>query len=128
MAGRNDFRVLEIGHLLGLQLGKCRTVGKNHARPNNKKSHCSLRIGGAAVARPPRGNYFGILKAISVEAAGTFSSCGKRAGIRRAAYDPHPLGTRRYCSPSIAYVTMPPRIPEPVLKLHRTFPVSASKA
>jgi hypothetical protein len=50
----------------------------------------------------PNGSYFETLKAISVEAAGTFSSCGNNAGIRIAAYEPQPLATRMYCSPSIA--------------------------
>ena len=44
--------------------------------------------------------YLETLKAISVEAAGTFSSCGSNAGIRIAAYEPQPLATKMYCSPS----------------------------
>ena len=46
---------------------------------------CSRKKRGGPVEPPQLEDYFETLKAISVEAAGTFSSCGNNAGIRIAA-------------------------------------------
>jgi hypothetical protein len=67
----------------------------------SEETESTVRKGGGPV-EPPQLElfYFETLNAISVEAAGTFSSCGNNAGIRIAAYEPQPLATKMYCSPS----------------------------
>ena len=86
MTGCNHFRVFEIRYLVGVRSFDRRAKGKALRTPSSRYS-TSFALGksGAARLSRPNCNYFETLKAISVEAAGTFSSCGNNAGIRIAA-------------------------------------------
>src|SRR5216683_5380550 len=111
VSGRNHLRVFEVRDVL-FRIGHI--ADKN---PCNHHRHQSAHYGNysnternkSQAGRLDTGRpfvacfaYLASLKAISAEAAGTFSSCGNNAGSKTAAYEPQPLGTKMYCSPLTA--------------------------
>jgi hypothetical protein len=91
MASRDPCRIFQIGHLFGVRSPDCRAQHKHCQRQSRDVPHLCFsekngRRANIAHERPDFGrNYFDTLKAINVDAAGTFSSCGNNAGIRIAA-------------------------------------------